>query len=68
MKKIDNSNNDKFYIDRYTPTQTYHVFDKNFNMIDDRNKASFRCTMYCKSKNNIIASIDNKHRLHLYNH
>ena len=46
MKKIDNSNNDKFYIDRYTPTQTYHIFDKNFNLIDDRNKASFRCTMY----------------------
>lgn len=68
MKKIDNSNNDKFYIDRYTPTQTYYVFDKNLNVIDDRNKVSLKCTMYCKSKNNIIASIDNKHRLHLYNH
>ena len=47
MKKIDSSNNDKFYIDRYTPTQTYYVFDKNLNVIDDRNKDSLKSTMYC---------------------
>ena len=68
MKKIDNSNNDKFYIDRYTAAKTYYVFDKNLNVIDNRNKASLKSTMHCKTKNNIIASIDNKHRLHLYNH
>lgn len=68
MKKIDNSNNDKFYIDRYAPAQTYYVFNKYFKVTDNRNKAFSRCTIYCRSKNDIIASIDNKHRLHLYNH
>ena len=47
---------------------SYNTSTYLFNMIDNRSKDSLKCTMYCKSKNNIIASIDNKHRLHLYNH
>lgn len=65
MKKLK-TENDKFYVNRCNIATTYFICNKHCQPIDNREEINYRTSTYCMSKGTIIASIDNKHRLHLY--
>lgn len=65
MKRLK-TENDKFYVDRCNRATTYIVCNKCCQPINNREEINYRTSTYCMSKGTIIASIDNKHRLHLY--